>query len=155
MHLGPIVFAMATESPQSRIEIAKVSVVGQDDAELLSNRNFAEGMSRWFTVSDRLHLPWHIKNVGLNVLFDQGALGLLLWLALCGSSLYRLAAGSARMHPMAPFAAAALAGFLVVGLFDSLLDVPRLAFMFYLVTFVGLLLRPGNHGNLVQPTNGA
>ncbi len=151
----PIVFAMATESPQSRIEIAKVSVVGQDDAELLSNRNFAEGMSRWFTVSDRLHLPWHIKNVGLNVLFDQGALGLLLWLALCGSSLYRLAAGSARMHPMAPFAAAALAGFLVVGLFDSLLDVPRLAFMFYLVTFVGLLLRPGNHGNLVQPTNGA
>jgi len=42
---------------------------------------------------------------------------------------------------MAPYFAAALVGFLVVGAFDSLLDVPRLALAFYLVLFAGLTLR--------------
>ncbi|WP_172404920.1 hypothetical protein, partial [Janthinobacterium sp. GW458P] len=36
---------------------------------------------------------------------------------------------------------AALAGFLVVGLFDSLLDVPRIALLYYLM-LLGTLLQP-------------
>ena len=36
---------------------------------------------------------------------------------------------------------AALAGFLIVGMFDSLLDVPRVAFLFYLLLVWGLALR--------------
>ena len=50
--------------------------------------------------------------------------------------------GSARRHPLAPAIAGAVLGFLVVGLFDSLLDVPRVAFLFYLLVMLGLLLRP-------------
>jgi O-antigen ligase len=99
-------------------------------------------MAGWFTTSDRFHLPWHIKNLVLNILFDQGAVGLLLFVMLTAGTLYRLIAGAARAHPLAPFIAAALAGFLLVGLFDSLVDVPRLAFLFYLLTFVGLALPP-------------
>jgi hypothetical protein len=139
----PTFFAMATESPLTRVDIANISLIGPDGAELLANRHFAYGMSNWFTVSDRLHLPWHIKNLGLNVLFDQGIAGLLLFLMLTGGALFRLVAGAARAQPMAPFVAAALTGFLMVGLFDSLLDVPRLAFLFYVLTFIGLALPRG------------
>lgn len=139
----PTFFAMAIDSPLTRVDITNVSLIGPDGSELLANGNFTQGMSHWFTVSDRLHLPWHIKNLGLNVLFDQGIVGLLTWLSLACTALYRLVAGTARRHPISPFLAAALAGFMIVGLFDSLLDVPRLAFLFYLLSFIGLALRSG------------
>ncbi|MDP1532160.1 MAG: hypothetical protein Q8L92_01115, partial [Rubrivivax sp.] len=50
--------------------------------------------------------------------------------------------GRARDHALAPALAAALVGFLVVGLFDSLLDAPRVAFLFQLLALVALSL-PG------------
>jgi hypothetical protein len=141
-----------------RIEIDNISLIGADGRDLLTNGSFSRDMTGWFTTSDRFHLPWHIKNLGLNVLFDQGAVGLLLFLMLTGGALFRLVVGAARMHPFAPFLAAALAGFLLVGLFDSLLDVPRLAFLFYLLTFVALLLRPGasaDHSGLAMRAKAA
>jgi hypothetical protein len=134
---------LAAENPGSRIEIDNISLIGPDGRDLLTNGNFSRDMTGWFTTSDRFHLPWHIKNLGLNVLFDQGAVGLLLFLTLTGCALFRLVVGATRMHPFSPFLAAAMSGFLLVGLFDSLLDVPRLAFLFYLLTFVALVLRPG------------
>jgi hypothetical protein len=133
-------FAMAVESPGRRVEIDNVSLLGPDGREVLENGDFANGMGRWFFTSERLHLPWHIKNVGLNVLFDQGLLGLLSLTLLVAVALGRLVAGGARRHPAAPYLAAALVGFLVVGAFDSLLDVPRIGFLFYLLTFLGLTL---------------
>ena len=139
----PVFFAMATESPGTRVGIDNVSLIGPDKRELLVNGNFAEGMARWFTTSDRFHLPWHIKNLGLNLLFDQGIIGLLLFALLCCGALYRLIAGAASGHPFAPFLAAALVGFLLVGLFDSLLDVPRLAFLCYLLLVASLVLPKG------------
>jgi len=151
----PTFFAMAIDSPLTRVDIANISLIGSDGAELLANRHFAQDMSHWFTVSDRLHLPWHIKNLGLNVLFDQGIVGAMLFLMLTGGALYRLVAGAARAQPMAPFIAAALTGFLIVGLFDSLLDVPRLAFLFYLLTFVALVLRPSASARANAAENGA
>lgn len=133
-------FAIAVETPNSIVEIMNVSVIGPDGNELLTNGDFAMGAKRWFFTSDRLHLPWHIKNLGLNVLFDEGLFGLLSFGLLIGTALFRVVAGPARRHPIAPFVAAALTGFLVVGAFDSLLDVPRLAFLFYLLLFVGIVL---------------
>ena len=48
---------------------------------------------------------------------------------------------------MAPYLAAALLGFILVGMFDSLLDVPRLAMLFFLLLLASLALpgaRPPN-----------
>ena len=139
----PLFFAMAAESPATRVAVDNLSLIGPDGRELLTNGNFAQDMTGWFTTSDRFHLPWHIKNLGLNVIFDQGAVGLLLFVTMTGIALHRLVAGAARGNPTAPFLAAALVGFLLVGLFDSLLDVPRLAFLYYLLLMVGLVLPKG------------
>ena len=127
-----VFFSMAVESPARRVEIIDVSLLGPDGHDVLVNGDFKESMRRWFFTSDRLHLPWHIKNMGLAVLFDQGLLGVLSLALLTGAALARLL-GEARRNTAAPFLAAALVGFLIVGAFDSLLDVPRLALLFYLV----------------------
>ena len=132
---------MAVENPQTRVDVDNVSLIAPGGQDLIANGHFAQGMSRWFTTSDRSHLPWHIKNLFLNVLFDQGIVGLLLFVALTGGALFRLIVGSARGNPVAPFLAASLVGFLLVGLFDSLLDVPRVAFLYYLLVMVSLILQ--------------
>jgi hypothetical protein len=136
----PAYFSLAVETSGKSLDLADVSLVSPDRREVLANGDFSRGMARWFFSSDRYHLPWHIKSLPLNVLYDQGWIGLALFTLLVGGVLARLALGRARAHPAAPFIAAALAGFAVVGAFDSLTDVPRLAFAFWLLVFAGALL---------------
>ena len=86
-------------------------------------------------------MPWHIKSIFMNMLFDQGALGLagfvLLLLGVTGRVLKRTP-----FWTDAPYFLASLAAFVSVGLFDSLVDVPRLAVMFYLMCFLLLTVNP-------------
>ena len=112
-----------------------------DQRDLLVNGDFSAELSHWFMTSDRNHLPWHIKNVFANVALDQGLVGLALWSALVFGALARVTLGTARTHPLAPGIAGGLAGFLAVGIFDSLLDVPRVAFLFYFLVLLGLTLK--------------
>jgi hypothetical protein len=153
-------FALALESPGQHIEIDDVSLLGPDGKEVLANGDFGRNMERWFFTSDRSHLPWHIKNIGLDTLFDQGLVGLVSLALLVGTALLRLTVGRARRHPFAPFLAASLVGFLVVGAFDSLLDVPRLAFLFYLLVLLGLSIPVtsgslGEQSKIARPRNAA
>ena len=137
----PIFFAMGSGSPATTIDVRSIRLVGPDGVDLLANGRFADHTTHWFSSSDRIHLPWHIKNLALDVLFDQGLVGLILFVALVAGALLRTTLGRACRHPDAPFVAAAIVGYLVVGAFDSLLDVPRVALLFYLVVLVGLMLR--------------
>jgi hypothetical protein len=134
-------FSLAVGSNGRLIDIDNVSITGPDGQNIIANGDFTEGMSHWFFTSDRSHLPWHIKNLFLNVLFDQGAVGLVLFLLLVTGAIFRVAQGSGRFHPLAPYIAASLVGFLVVGAFDSLLDVPRVGFLFYLILLLALMVR--------------
>jgi hypothetical protein len=134
-------FSIALESERTTIEVRDLSVLGPDGRSLIRNADFADGMAHWFVTSDRSHLPWHVKNIALNVLFDQGIVGVVLLTMLLCIALWRLTIGHARAHPLAPYLAAALVGFLIVGIFDSLLDAPRIAFLFYLVLLLSLAVR--------------
>ncbi|HRD48090.1 MAG: hypothetical protein JNK95_02445 [Candidatus Competibacter sp.] len=111
-------------------------------ADLIANGDFSQGNARWFFTSDRHHLPWHAKNIGLNLLFDQGWIGLMLFGLLTFLGLLAALRQARRGDRLALAALAGLLGFLLVGLFDSLLDVPRLALLYLLVLF-GALLEPG------------
>jgi hypothetical protein len=137
----PIFLAIAPGEPGGVLEVQRLQLLGPGGVDLLANGRFTDGTTRWFSSSDRLHLPWHIKNVILDVLLDQGLIGLALFTLLVGGALLRTGFGRARRHPDAPFVAAAIVGYLAVGMFDSLLDVPRVTFLFYLVTLTGLALR--------------
>lgn len=136
-----VVFSVALGSPASAVEIAELSLRDAAEPALLANSDFSRGMAHWFFSSDRLQLPWHIKNLGLHLLFEQGLLGLSLGISLVVAVLWRCSFGHARAHALAPAVVGALLGFLLVGLFDSLIDAPRVAFLFYALLLLGLGLR--------------
>ncbi len=136
------VFSVASESAGQRIDVDNLRLAAADGRNLLVNADFSDDLARWFMTSDRHHMPWHLKNMAADVLFDQGLVGLVLLAALVATALWRVVAGGARSHALAPGIAGGLAGFLVVGIFDSLLDVPRVAFLFYFLILLGLTLQP-------------
>lgn len=136
-----LAFSIAIESRGGMADLDQVALTSSDGRELLANGDFSEGMAHWFFSSDRYHLPWHIKSMFMNVLFEQGVLGVTVWGLLLIGALWRTSLGTARRHPLAPALAASLTGFAVVGLFDSLLEVPRLGCLFYLLLLVALTLR--------------
>ncbi|HTD04325.1 O-antigen ligase family protein [Undibacterium sp.] len=122
------------------IGIDKLSLQAADGTELIRNGGFEQGMDHWFFAADN-HLPWHFKNLWLQVYFEQGWLGLSIFIGLLlyvGVSL--LARYREKVFPFPPVAAA-LTAFLTVGIVDSLFDFPRMSLMFYLLVAC-VLLRP-------------
>jgi hypothetical protein len=136
----PVQLEIALLGGNAKVDIDRVSIQhSSNQAELVRNGGFTEGSAAWFFSSDHHHLPWHVKNLLLSQYFDQGALGtgaLILLIALVGG---RLAVRARHGDKLALAHASALAGFLVVGQFDSLLDVPRIALLFYFYLLVASL----------------
>jgi hypothetical protein len=85
-------------------------------------------------------LPWHVDNLFLEVLIDQGGVGLSLLLTLLAMAFARLLWGPGREHVLAPYVLAALSACLAVAVFSSVLDMPRSAFLFYLLLCCALFL---------------
>lgn len=133
-------FSISNRKEATLLEVRDVQLIEAGGDDLLVNGDFSHGMAHWFFSSDRSHLPWHLKNVFVHVLFDQGVFGLCVFVLMLLGGLWRLSLGSARAHPLAPAIAGSLVGFVVVGLFDSLVDVPRDAFVFYFLLLQALTL---------------
>ena len=68
----PVYFAMAVANPGAVIEIRRLRMIGPGGVDLLRNGDFAQRRAYWFSSSDKYHLPWHIKNIALDLVFDQG-----------------------------------------------------------------------------------
>jgi hypothetical protein len=135
-----IAFSVAMDSRGVLADLDDLTLHTADGRALLRNGSFSDGMAHWFFSSDRNHLPWHIKNLPLNTFFEQGAVGAILLALMLGLGLWRTSFGEARGHALAPALAAGLVGFFVVGMFDSLVDATRLAWLFYLLLLIALLL---------------
>ncbi len=134
-------FSIANDAQGKPVDIDDIELRDAQGNSLLSNGDFAHGADRWFFSSDRVHLPYHAKNMALHLLIEQGVFGMLMVSLACLTALWRLGLGRARNEEAAPALLAALAGFLSVGLFDSLLDVPRDSVFFYLLLSIALAMR--------------
>jgi O-antigen ligase len=120
------------------IDLDNLRLIDSAGNDILKNGNFARGGDFWFYSSDRYHLPWHAKNLFLNVYFDQGLFGLTTLALLVSYALIRLIRRAVSGNQDSVVILASIAGFLVVGMFDSLLDVPRIATLFFLVLCIAL-----------------
>lgn len=136
-----LAFSVAVASKGKRVELRQMSLKGADGVELLRNGDFRREGAHWLVSSEKRHLPWQADNLLLHLMFEQGLLGLLLWLTLLVLTLGRLTLGLAREHPLAPALVGGLVAFLVVGMTASLLNTPRVAFLFYTLLLLGLGLR--------------
>ena len=131
----PHFFIFGTESQGVLLEVRKAELLDEAGRDLLVNGDFSRGMERWFFTSDRYHLAYHAKNIGLHLLVEQGLVGV----AVCSLALLLALAKAWRAGRLAPVhgaAAAGLVGFLGVAAFDSQIDDPQLALLFFLVVFM-------------------
>jgi hypothetical protein len=126
--------------PSTVLEIDNLSLrESNTDAELLRNGSFSYGKDYWFFSSDRNHMPWHAKNVVVSTFFELGWLGSIVLALLLLYAAGDLAARALHGEAIAAVYLAALAGMLVVGIFDSLTDVPRLTVVLFLVLLAATL----------------
>ena len=115
-----------------------IRLIGPHQQDLLENGEFSAGLAHWFPAAQFYFLPWHTDNLFLEVLVERGLAGLLLLAALMICAFWHLMIGDARSLPLSPYLAASLSAVLLVGLVSSFMDVPRVAFLYYLLTLYSL-----------------
>lgn len=122
----------------THVDIDNARLTDQFGSNLLHNGDFSQGGDRWlFSVSD--FGPWHIENIWVHFLFEQGWVGLILFSALILYGFCRLFVLASRGQFLALVMLVSFAGFVTVGTLNSLFEFPRIALLFYLLLFFSLL----------------
>lgn len=124
------------------VDIDELDLVGPEKRHLLANGNFSDGLARWFFAGHHYFLPWHVDNLFLEIVIEQGAIALFVQLTLVGLALRNLWTAQAHDDSLAPYLLGGLVGCLALGIVSSVLDMPRPAFLFHLLVCYALLLDP-------------
>jgi hypothetical protein len=128
---------------RGRIEVRDVRLTDDIGREHLVNGNFSDGLNRWLFTDDS-HVSWRILNVYLMLFFETGVLGLAAYLVLAGAAVFgALAAARSGVAGAAPIVGG-ITAFLVSGLFDNVLEAPRIATLFFLICICGLIAQAGD-----------
>jgi hypothetical protein len=135
----PVELALFNPIPGTTIEIGRIRMLDRQGRDILANGDFARGTERWYFTDDQ-HLIWRIKNQYLMSLFEGGALGLASFVLLAGTALAGAVQAMRRGDRMAAAVAGSLAAFLASGVFDYLLETPRLSALFFIVAFTGMTM---------------
>jgi VanZ family protein len=133
----PVFFSFSNAERNAFIDIDNVRLLDESNRDLIANGDFTRGGARWYFVADD-HLPWHIFNLWVQILFEQGWLGVLAFGAMVMVALMRLAGRVWRGDVFAGTLLAGISGFLLIGLTESLFDGPRVTTLFFLLLFAAL-----------------
>ena len=131
----PIKFSIHSPAGPAAIDIDDLVLTGANGRNLLANGDFSRKLDHWF-FNDDVHLNWHVFNLPIALLFDLGALGLGAMTLLVLLAMWRAGLGWLRGQAFAGALFAALSGFLIVGMIDSLIDTPRFLLLFLLLALL-------------------
>lgn len=137
----PIKLALVSPDTGVSVDVDHLSLHGETELNLISNGDFSEGFDHWYFSADN-HLAWHIKSLPLALLFDLGWLGVIAFGSLSVVAVTRAMRRAWNGDDFSSATLAALSGFLIVGLFDTLIDTPRFMFLFLLLC--GMAVRRSN-----------
>ncbi|MBS0640750.1 MAG: hypothetical protein JSS43_12800 [Proteobacteria bacterium] len=135
----PVEFSLSAET--GRVELRALRVINADGWPMLANAEFRQGLDRWLFTDDS-HVPWRMKDVYLMLFFEAGVLGLAAYVALAGAAILSAAAAARAGVAGASSLMGAVSAFLVSGLFDNVLEAPRIAALFFLVCICAYAARP-------------
>ncbi len=136
----PQVLALTVLTPGTTVEIDAIELQAGKSGNSIANGHFADGLAGWLPLAQYYFLPWHIDNFILEILIERGLLALAAFAALLLPVWRRLGQGEAAHHPFAPYLLAALLAYPALGMVSSLLDVPRVAWLFQLLALVAATL---------------
>jgi len=132
------------------IDVDNIKLQNQLGEDVLANGDFQHKLDRWYIYTDLYHLPLHIKNLWVTAFFEQGLFGLLAFGSLGFYTLYVGVKLASRGDHFANTLLASLLGFFMVGLIGTLLDVPRVSFLFFLLQFALLTQDPAQFTSVKQ-----
>lgn len=135
----PVELSLFNTSANTALSLRDIRLTDEAGGSLLSNGDFARGLDRWIFTDDT-HVAWRILNQYLMTLFETGLLGLAALAGLIGVAGAGALRAVRRGDPMGAAVLGAIGSFLVSGLFDNVLEAPRVATLFYLACCVGLIL---------------
>lgn len=137
------VFSIAVTNEGGAAELDNLSLVGPDGNEMLTHRDFSDGLAGWYPAARGYYVPWHIDNLYLELLIERGVFALLAFVSWMGWTLWRLVDAARCGSTLAPFLTASLCGGLCVGLVSSVMDVPRVAFLMLFLAIVAVEVAGG------------
>ena len=121
-------------------DVSHVRLITGRSPDLIRNGDFTRQLAHWFPAAQYHYLPWHVDSLYLELLVERGWTGLVVFLALILLALHRLWHAGQASRSMARFLAASLSGVLLVGIFGSVVDVPRVAFLAYFLALFAMQL---------------
>jgi VanZ family protein len=137
----PIVLALVNSQNNSVVDVDNIRLIDDSGRDLIANGDFTQGGAHWYFSADD-HKPWHIFNLWVQILFEQGVFGVLAFVTLAGISLAHLARQTWAGDWFSGSLLASLGGFLLLGFTESLFDGPRVTTLFFLLLFLGLRRMP-------------
>lgn len=138
------VFSIGLARAGGVVELDHLAMVGAGAGNVLRNADFADKLARWYPMAKDYFIPWHIDSLALELLIEQGIVGMAVFGWLMSAAFAALLSRRCLMAPPAdqvePVLAASLAAGLSVGLVSSVLDMPRVAFVLFFLAFLSLQL---------------
>ncbi|MGE5387099.1 MAG: hypothetical protein ACM3SV_14550 [Betaproteobacteria bacterium] len=122
-------FTISVLGAAQAVDVDNLRLIDSEGRSLITNGDFTQNGARWFMTGTSYFLPWHVDNLWLEAVLEQGLVGL----AFLGAAL-ALSAFPRRGDLLGAYLATAVTGFLIIGAFGSALDVPRIAFCLYLLS---------------------
>jgi VanZ family protein len=147
----PVKLSLEDPNAGSWVDVDNLALVDEDGTNVVANGDFSRGNAHWF-FSAFDHWPWHIENLWVALLFEQGWFGVLAFAALVFSVPIKLLRMTYRGDPFSGAALAAMLGFLCVGLFASLFEAPRLATLFFLTLLASGAVFSSTRRPMTAPT---
>nr|WP_279347290.1 VanZ family protein [Govania unica] len=135
----PVKFTLYNPVAKTVVDVTDIKLSTESGRNLVDNGDFSDGLDFWYMTADD-PLPWHMDNLFVAGLFEQGYLGLALFLGLVTVVGVRLIGEVLEGDRLSAVFLAAFTGFLVVGVIGSPLDSPRLGLLFYLLLFAAYYL---------------
>lgn len=135
----PLKISLYNPTPDSSVLIDNIKILDSNNHNIIRNGDFSQTNDHWFFSTDN-HLPWHTKQLAVQVYFSQGLVGLVIFIVFLIVVLRQVTLSALSGNSMAITLLSAITAYLLIGLFASPFDAPRLTFIFYSMMFMGYAL---------------
>ncbi|MDT8426765.1 MAG: VanZ family protein [Methyloprofundus sp.] len=148
--LRPVKLILHNSQTDAAIDIKNISLSTQDKNNLIKNGTFAKGMDHWFFTADN-HIPWRTENLWVQILFDQGWLGLISFNLILLYAFIHLLRQLLNHDYYAAMTLTSLIGFLIVSIIDSTLNQPTISLLFFMIVYMAFI--NSNNSKNTEPLN--
>ncbi|WP_031432751.1 VanZ family protein [Methylomarinum vadi] len=142
----PVKLVFNYTDKNNTVELKNIFLISTDGKKLIMNGNFANGMDHWFFTTDKLK-PWRTENQWIQILFEQGSLGLLAFISLFIYVLFHLFREIMNQQFFAAILLSSIVGFSIITIANSPFDDPAITLLFFFILFISFPSK--KTGNLI------